>query len=257
MSNGIPKLVMQTWKTTTVPKEWQVGQESVQRILSDWTYVYMTDEDNSNFVHFYFPEHEAAFNALPYNIQRADVIRYMWLYVHGGLYLDMDYQLLADPTPMWEALQASVFVLHSPNVQYVLTNSLILAKPNCTIFLSLISKALYRTLPFYYVGKHIQVMFSTGPMVFHETVVHSDEAFVVLPRGLFFPTDNRAAYARPLVGQSWNAYDSFMLNFMLKYRTELALCVGALVLFMTRGFFQYRQKVMFLLRHISRRKRKE
>jgi len=251
---------MQTWKNHTVPKEWKRGQESVQQILQDWDYVYMTDEDNANFVHTYFPEHEIAFHKLPYNIQRADVIRYMWLYVHGGLYLDMDYELLKDPTEFWEGLTSSVFVVHSPNVQYVLTNSLILAKPQRPLFLSLISKALYRSLPFYYAGKHIQVMFSTGPMVFHETVVSSDEGFVVLPRKLFLPSNSieeEHAFARALVGQSWNAIDSFMLNFLLKYRTEIALCLGAIVIYVTRGFFQYRQKAMFLLRHVARLKRKE
>lgn len=249
---------MQTWKNTIVPDIWKRGQDSVQTMFPDWTYVYMTDFDNEEFVKTNFPEHLRAFKDLKYNIQRADVIRYMWLYVHGGLYIDMDYEVLRDIRGFLEAVHAPLFVLHSPNVSYVLTNSLIVAKPKLGIFMSLIARCLYGKLPWYYMGKHIEVMFSTGPMAFHDIINHSDVPYVVLPRKLFLPEDDsEPAFTKALQGGTWNAVDSFTLNFILKYRTEIALCLGAAILYFARGFLQYRERVAFLLRHLSKLKKKE
>lgn len=248
---------MQTWKSNTVPPMWKRGQFSVQEAFAGWKYTFMTDTDNAKFVHDHFPEHEKAFHALPYAIQRADVIRYMWLYVHGGLYLDMDYEVLKPFDTFLENLRAPLVVLHSAHIQFVLTNSLIAAAPGQTFFLSLISKALYAKTPWYYFGKHVQVMLTTGPMAFHHAVVNSSTPYVVLPSNLFLPKmeEQDNAFMKALEGQTWNAIDSFVLNSLLKYKFEIACALGALILWFARGFLQYRERAMLLLGKLAKLKR--
>jgi mannosyltransferase OCH1-like enzyme len=87
----IPKLIMQTWKTNELPDKWKPTQLSINRYMSDWKYILMTDEMNRNFIIHHFPNFLPYYDAFPYPIQRADAIRYAWLYVHGGLYLDCDF----------------------------------------------------------------------------------------------------------------------------------------------------------------------
>ena len=253
----IPKIIMQTWKNNNVPDVWKEGQYSMQTMFPGWTYVFMTDDDNIAFVRKHFPEHERAFIALPYAIQRADIIRYMWLYVHGGLYVDLDYHVLRPFDHLLEN-DASLILLHSGNITWVLTNSIIAARPRQCVFLSIISQGLYGKLPWFAHGKHMHVMFSTGPMAFHHEIVNSKTAYTVLPRNLFLPrAEGEDNYMKILPGGTWNNIDSFVFNFALQYKAELACAVGAMILYFARGFLQYKQKVAFLLRTISKLKRNQ
>jgi mannosyltransferase OCH1-like enzyme len=90
----IPKLIHQTAKTADIPSQWRPFQEKVIALHPGWTYRLWTDEDNARFVRDEFPDFVPVFEALPRKIMRIDVIRYLILYRHGGLYLDMDYEML-------------------------------------------------------------------------------------------------------------------------------------------------------------------
>ena len=90
----IPKIIFQTWKTYDVPDNWKYGQKTVKEKNKDWKYVLLSDEDNLRIVKQHFPDFLPYFVNFKYNIQRADAIRYMILYLYGGVYLDLDYQAL-------------------------------------------------------------------------------------------------------------------------------------------------------------------
>jgi mannosyltransferase OCH1-like enzyme len=93
LAMGIPKIVMQTWKDRNIPDKWKDGFESVSKVMPDYKHVLMTDKDNLEFVATYFPDFLDIYRSYEHNIQRADAIRYMWLYVHGGVYMDLDYKV--------------------------------------------------------------------------------------------------------------------------------------------------------------------
>ena len=90
----IPMNIMQTWKTNKLPDYWVASQKAIFKFMPHWKYTLMTDDDNYEFVTKYFPDFLKYFKAFEYPIQRADAIRYMWLYVHGGLYLDLDLEIV-------------------------------------------------------------------------------------------------------------------------------------------------------------------
>ena len=90
----IPRIIHQTWKNKEVPAQWQKYQEKVKELHPGWHYILWTDDDNSAFVKKEFPEFYPVFEAFPKSIMRADVIRYLIMYKIGGLYLDLDYEML-------------------------------------------------------------------------------------------------------------------------------------------------------------------
>jgi mannosyltransferase OCH1-like enzyme len=94
MSFMIPKLIHQTYKTRDIPRKWLKYQRKVQALHPGWTYTLWTDEDNLKFVANEYPTFLGVFTKLPRNIMRADVIRYLLLHRLGGLYLDLDYEML-------------------------------------------------------------------------------------------------------------------------------------------------------------------
>jgi mannosyltransferase OCH1-like enzyme len=90
----IPPLLHQTAKTADIPDRWRRFQKTVQDLHPGWTYRLWTDDENLAFVTVEYPEFLGAYLQLPRNIMRADVIRYLIMYRLGGLYLDLDYEML-------------------------------------------------------------------------------------------------------------------------------------------------------------------
>ncbi|KAA9039299.1 hypothetical protein FW778_10740 [Ginsengibacter hankyongi] len=89
----IPKIIHQTWKTSILPKKFETWHQQVKALHPDWKIILWTDEDNLALVTKFFPDLLEIYNSLQYNIMRADVIRYMYMSVYGGYYLDLDYEL--------------------------------------------------------------------------------------------------------------------------------------------------------------------
>ena len=228
---------MQTWKTEDVPEQWVPGQQSLlEHLPKDFTYVLLTDCAMFNFVKYAFPEFVDSFALMPHPIQRADILRYLWLYAFGGIYLDLDYLVLRPWIHYIEQLGAPLMVLYSANVDRVLTNSLIIAKPGVPMFLDLAREALTKhKTSFWSISKHVEVMVTTGPLAFDHAVRESKMPFAVLPKKLFLPESpmigdgsvDHSGYMRALEGGSWNSSDTTVLNFLNKYKFFV---VGALVL---------------------------
>jgi mannosyltransferase OCH1-like enzyme len=92
--SAIPKIIHQTARTRDISREWSCFQAKVLALHPGWEYRFWTDDDNWRFVHREFPEFFSVYVALPKSICRADVIRYLIMYKIGGLYLDLDYEML-------------------------------------------------------------------------------------------------------------------------------------------------------------------
>jgi len=90
----IPKIIHQTWKTKEIPSKWLDFVRIVKEMNPDWEYRLWSDEENDAFVRSEYPEFYDIFNGFSRNIMRADVIRYLIMHKIGGVYLDLDYEVL-------------------------------------------------------------------------------------------------------------------------------------------------------------------
>ena len=89
----IPKIIHQTWKTKDLPHNFKKWHEHIKKLHPGWEVKLWTDEDNLNLVKEHFPHLLDIYQALEYNIMRADIIRYMYMIKFGGYYLDLDYEV--------------------------------------------------------------------------------------------------------------------------------------------------------------------
>lgn len=254
--SGIPKIAMQTWKTTQVPSSWAEGQQSLKRwcAASGWTYFLMTDADNEAFVKEFYPSFWPVFRDLPYGIQRADAIRYMWLQQVGGLYLDLDFLVTKPLDALFQDTRAPLYVIHSSNVHEVVTNSVMACVEGLDVWTSMLERITLGE-PWYAVGRHMTVMMSTGPLAFTEALQDSKQAYMVLPRALFMPLDvadkdcmqdgpppDYDGYLWPLTGGTWNSWDSHVLNVLNEGRREFAIMFVLLVaLNVVQGYIRQRR----------------
>ena len=90
----IPKILHQTYKSTSLPDNYRKFQEKLLFLHPDWEYKFWTDPDNEFFLRTYYPHFYKFYISIPIKIVKFDFIRYVYLYHFGGVYLDIDYEML-------------------------------------------------------------------------------------------------------------------------------------------------------------------
>lgn len=86
----IPKIIHQTYINSSIPTQWQAAQQSCIDLHPDYEYMLWTDAKSHDFIRREYPWFLETFENYPYNIQRADAIRYFVLVYYGGVYIDLD-----------------------------------------------------------------------------------------------------------------------------------------------------------------------
>lgn len=98
MSQVIPFIIHQTWKSKNMPQGMINATNSWKNLNPDYEYRYYDDNDVINYVNnfdctgFNFDKNKllAAFNNIKSGAGKADIFRYMIMYNTGGVYADID-----------------------------------------------------------------------------------------------------------------------------------------------------------------------
>lgn len=220
---NIPKRIFQTWKNTQVPEHWKSSPASIKKHMPDWEYYLVTDEEMDQIVKIHFPDFYPIWKAFPYPIQRVDAWRYCMLYLYGGIYLDLDFELL-QPLDQLFTSDNQVYLVNSGNLSSVYTNAFLASQPGAPIWLEMIEYMKNPTaLKWYHnVSKHLKIMYSTGPLALDYVARRSKTTIGVLPTVLITPCNvcklsrckaMKNAWVRQLEGNSWHSWDSTLYNF--------------------------------------------
>ncbi|MCY6381979.1 glycosyltransferase [Hoeflea prorocentri] len=108
----IPKIIHQTWRDENIPDNYLELVDSWKRLNPDWEYRLWTDNDLDTMVVEHFPEFLDQFRAYPNPVQRADAGRYMVLYLHGGVYADLDTRCNEPFDLLWD--EERIVLAHEP-----------------------------------------------------------------------------------------------------------------------------------------------
>jgi len=104
-------------------------------------------------------------------------------------------------------------------------------KKHATFWLR-VHEELKKPLPLYAIGKHLQVMLSTGPMMLNRVSQRHKTMIATLPSHLFMAYSSNDDFTKikkgdailyPLNGQSWNSWDSKLFNFVNKNQSSLIM----------------------------------
>ncbi|OJD13270.1 hypothetical protein ACJ73_09223 [Blastomyces percursus] len=101
--SSVPKLLHQSWKTNELPAKFEKWSRVCREKNPDWEWVLWTNDDNLNLVRQYFPWFEEAYLELPGDIYRADFSRNLYMYLFGGVYVDLDTDCLRPISAVFEA----------------------------------------------------------------------------------------------------------------------------------------------------------
>lgn len=100
----LPKIIHQQWKNDKVPEGvFTQYRERWKNLFPapEYEHLLWTDESGRNLIAQHFPWFLETYDGYHMNIQRADAMRYFILYIHGGLYADLDYEPFEN---FWNAL---------------------------------------------------------------------------------------------------------------------------------------------------------
>ncbi len=250
------KFIFQTWKNTEIPEKWKQAQQSVIKMNTRYKYKLFTDEDNRNFVKTHFPFFLKTYDSFPYDIQRVDAVRYCILYIHGGIYLDLDYFANKSFDELDDVLTKPIGLVRSINTPNVSTNSIMISTVTKHPFWLECIRQMMKPTPFFITGKHLTVMTSTGPIMVNR--VRNKKKFkqeyqflnivqncnvcnieVCKPDPNFILT--------PIKGSSWVGSDGKMMIWLfcnkkkiMKTLIFLAIC-GILLIMKKNGYFSFKK----------------
>jgi mannosyltransferase OCH1-like enzyme len=203
----IPTHLHQTWKTHEVHPVFQHYYQSWSKNHPSWTRQIWSDQDNRNLVEVKFPELLSFYDQLSHTILRVDVVRYLILYQHGGVYADMDIESLQ---PMDALLKENTKVLlgfESYEPSFTIEISLMGAIPKQPLWL----KVIYEVILAVADPNVTSIFNTTGNVLFtrvvkRELLLHSQEqeqqeqqkhqqkqgnsghhGIEIMPREIFFP----------------------------------------------------------------------
>ena len=122
-SSAIPHILHQSWRTRrAVPRGLMPAVRSWKRIQPQWERRFWSDADNRALCASHFPWLLREYDRLT-GIQRADVSRYQYMHVFGGVYADLDVELLRPLRPLLRSQRrhnASVVLGQEPLAHAVL-----------------------------------------------------------------------------------------------------------------------------------------
>ena len=96
----IPHIIHQAWQSYVIPKEMAFWVKSWTQLNPDWEYWFWTPQNVHALLKKHYPQLLDMYNSYPYDVQRADAMRYIVLYHFGGLYADLDMECLK-PMAFW------------------------------------------------------------------------------------------------------------------------------------------------------------
>ena len=106
----IPKIIWQTYKDQSVDDLAKPFIQSWKQLNPEFRYEFQTDSDIDSFMEEHFDAKTVdVFRAFPLGVMRADMWRYAVLYVHGGIYADIDAECLI-PAKQWINSKAKLVI---------------------------------------------------------------------------------------------------------------------------------------------------
>lgn len=171
----IPKWIHQT--APADPSKWSPSwkdcQKTVKQHFSGFQYSFWTDGDLDTLVKDHFSWFYPVFLSYPEQIYRVDAARYMILYLYGGIYIDMDFEVLENFYNLLEPNRPSIVESPFPNVEK-LQNSLMASPPGHPFWMEVLKEMASTSTVFFH-----SVLDATGPRML-------DRVFENKPKGTVY-----------------------------------------------------------------------
>ena len=159
----------------------------------------------------------------------------MVLYLYGGIYLDLDYQSLKPFGTIILENNKEVGLIKSGNIDCI-TNSFLCSHKVSKFWLQCIEE-MKKPYKWWYLTKHFKIMCRTGPIMVDRVYKANKDKVQLLE--IAVPCSvcnidnceyNKKYFLRAIHGQSWNSWDSFIINFTLCNKKSIIYVILIIIL---------------------------
>ena len=166
--NGlIPKNIIQTYKTNFIHPKVYNNVMNILNINKDYDYYFVTDNDGIKMIEENFDKRTMdAFNKIKIGAAKGDFIRYIALYLYGGVYLDLDAGINIDLNTFIPKDKEFIFFYAGyVKQQYTLIQWIIIIKPFHEIIKNVIEEMVNRIH-----NDESKIYLATGPKLFTDVI---------------------------------------------------------------------------------------
>tara|TARA_B100000963_G_scaffold348584_1_gene356418 strand:+ start:5370 stop:6782 length:1413 start_codon:yes stop_codon:yes gene_type:complete len=158
----IPKILIQTFKTNNLSEPITTNIQRVLRQNPEFQHVLVTDLDGERLIKDHFSHRVyRAYKALNVGAAKGDFIRYVALYVHGGVYLDLDSSISTHIVSTFDLTQEYIIFIDGANlIQWILMFS-----PKHPLMKKVIDEMVIRIEK-----PELNIFLATGPTLFTDVV---------------------------------------------------------------------------------------
>ena len=137
---SIPKIIHQTFKHNNLPPLYKLCQKEAQTKYPHYIYKFYTDQDMESIIHTLDPIFKKnVFDKLPTKIIKIDLFRYFLLYHFGGVYIDLDYQMINTFDFQQHSIVLPISFGSVSDGNFVLGNCIIASTPNHPFWKSILN----------------------------------------------------------------------------------------------------------------------
>ena len=163
---NIPKILIQTYKSNYVHNKIYNNIQSILNLNSDYDYYLITDNIGRELIKTNFDKNILyAFDKLNIGAAKGDFLRYIAIYVYGGVYIDLDSSITTKLTNCIDNNMEHYFVWDSDNN---IMNTPIMSKPKNPIILNIIKEVVKRII-----NNEPNIFLATGPTLVTD-VIYAD-----------------------------------------------------------------------------------
>ncbi|PAA50719.1 hypothetical protein BOX15_Mlig031525g2 [Macrostomum lignano] len=161
----IPRILHQVGESELVFAEYSFAIESCRRLNPNWTYILWRDKDAELLIKEFFPDfYRTQYAKYTNRLKKSDSIRYIILYLFGGLYADLDVECMKPFSPDLDE-EACFLDQENPAQSHIFwnkersaMNSVMGCRPGHPFMLDLVSRMAESP-------SNQAVMLSTGPLM--------------------------------------------------------------------------------------------
>lgn len=220
-----------------IPQKWKAGFDSVDQHMQSYKHILLMERSYNAFVQRHFPSFLDTFESYSSHMQRCDAIRYLWLYVHGGIYMDLDMVLQKSLEPLLSNHELALAEEVEDSLPFLThSNCLMASVPRHPFWLECID-LMHQRATTWFPTKELEIVFTTGPGIVSAVAWRYASQLQTLPRHLVNPTGlctcrvNKDSYIIPLDGGTWISPPAKFLLKLWCYKSHiLALCCCLLLL---------------------------
>ena len=223
MENKIPKLVHLTYKSENeLPDHWRKSLEKWKDY--GWEVMFHTDEDNDNLIKNDYPWLLEKYNNFKYFISKVDLARVCYLHKWGGVYSDLD---LRPSKNFYDEIKNEELCFCESSFGHNYTNEFMCGEKGHPFWIDLMNEIKVYP-PWWAFTKHFKVMSTSGPFVLDGLVKKTKYNYKILGNDWIscnVCSTNKCKIGKliKVEGQSWNSWDSLLLNKLYCYRFYLMI----------------------------------